>query len=539
MENLGVNPSRHGLHEHGLHNLGTVYWNLGPARLLEEALHRGEGRLAANGSLLVHTGQYTGRSPKDRFIVSDPGSEKTVDWGEVNHPMSPRHFERLLQKTRAYLQGCDVFVQDCSVGADPRYALPIRAITELAWHNLFARQLFVRPDERATADPVPEYTVIYAPGLQADPSTDGTRSETFVVLNFTARMVIIGGTRYAGELKKSVFSLMNYLLPDRNVLPMHCSANIGPGGDVALFFGLSGTGKTTLSADPARRLIGDDEHGWSDAGVFNIEGGCYAKCIRLAQEKEPQIWSAIRFGTVLENVVFDADTRTLDFNDSSLTENTRAAYPIEFIDNAVIPGVGGHPSNVVFLAADAFGVLPPISRLTPDQAMYHFLSGYTSKVAGTERDLGKEPTVTFSACFGSPFLPRNPAVYAGMLGERMRAHSAQCWLVNTGWVGGRFGKGKRMDLPHTRAILSAALAGKLDEVEFAEHPVFGVAVPKCCPGVPPEVLDPRGLWKDPAAYDRGALDLAARFERNFEKFQEAPQSVRAAGPRSGSTGPRR
>jgi phosphoenolpyruvate carboxykinase (ATP) len=532
MENLGVNPSRHGLEKHGLHDLGTAYWNLGVARLLEEALHRGEGRLATNGSLLVRTGQYTGRSPNDRFIVSEPTSEKNVDWGEVNRPMPPQRFERLVQKTRAYLQGRDVFVQDCSVGADPRYALPIRAITEFAWHNLFARQLFVRPDERATADHVPEFTVICVPGLQADPASDGTRSEAFVVLDFSSKMVLIGGTRYAGELKKSVFSLMNYLLPSRGVLPMHCSANVGAGGDVALFFGLSGTGKTTLSADPERRLIGDDEHGWSDQGVFNFEGGCYAKCIRLSEEKEPQIWSAIRFGTVLENVAFDAATRTLDFNDGSLTENTRAAYPIDFIDNAVIPGVAGHPSNVVFLAADAFGTLPPISRLTPDQAMYHFLSGYTSKVAGTERGLGNEPSVAFSACFGAPFLPRNPAVYAEMLGERMRRHKAQCWLVNTGWVGGRFGEGKRMDLAHTRAMLSAALGGKLDKAEFAEHPIFGVAMPKSCPGVPAEVLDPRGMWKDPNAYDQGALELAGRFERNFEKFKQAPGSVRAAGPRT-------
>jgi phosphoenolpyruvate carboxykinase (ATP) len=531
MENLGVGPSSHGLQEHGLHNLGDVYWNLGAARLVEEALHRGEGRLAANGSLLVRTGQYTGRSPKDRFIVSDPRSEKDIDWGEVNQPMSPPHFERLLQKTRAYLQGCDVFVQDCLVGADPRYALPVRAITELAWHNLFARQLLVRPNANATADHVPEYTVVYVPGLQADPATDGTQSEAFVVLNFSSKLVIIGGTRYAGELKKSVFSLMNYLLPGRDVLPMHCSANVGPGGDVALFFGLSGTGKTTLSADPERRLIGDDEHGWNESGVFNFEGGCYAKCIRLSRKNEPQIWDAIRFGTVLENVVFDPETRMLDFDDGSLTENSRAAYPIDFIDNAVIPGVGGHPSNIVFLAADAFGVLPPISKLTPDQAMYHFLSGYTSKVAGTERGLGKEPAAAFSACFGAPFLPRNPAVYAEMLGERMRRHSTQCWLVNTGWVGGRFGEGKRMDLPHTRAMLSAALSGKLATAEFVEHAVFGVRMPKSCPGVPRQVLDPRGMWKDASAYDQGALELAARFERNFEKFKEASPAVRAAGPR--------
>jgi phosphoenolpyruvate carboxykinase (ATP) len=538
MENLGVGPSRHGVQEHGLHNLGTVYWNLGAARLLEEALHRGEGRLAANGSFLVRTGQYTGRSPKDRFIVSEPGSQGAVDWGEVNQPMSPPHFERLLQKTRAYLQGCDVFVQDCFVGADPRYALTVRAVTELAWHSLFARQLLVRADENATTDHVPEYTLIYVPGLQADPATDGTRSEAFVALNFSSKLVIIGGTRYAGELKKSVFSLMNYLLPDQDVMPMHCSTNVGPGGDVALFFGLSGTGKTTLSADPERRLIGDDEHGWSDSGVFNFEGGCYAKCIRLSKKNEPQIWDAIRFGTVLENVAFDPETRTLDFDDGSLTENSRAAYPIEFIDNAVIPGVAGHPSNIVFLAADAFGVLPPISKLTPDQAMYHFLSGYTSKVAGTERGLGKEPAVAFSACFGAPFLPRNPAVYAEMLGERMQRHNAQCWLVNTGWVGGRFGEGKRMDLPHTRAMISAALSDKLAKVEFVEHSVFGVAMPKSCPGVPAEVLDPRGMWKDPGAYDQGAMELAARFERNFEKFKEASPAVRAAGPRTAPVGKR-
>ena len=532
MEDVGDNASRNDLQEHGLHNLGTVYWNLSTVRLLEESLHRGEGRLAANGSLLVRTGQYTGRSPKDRFIVSDEISEKSVDWGEVNRPMSPQHFERLFQKTRAYLQGCDVFVQDCLAGADPKYALPIRTITELAWHNLFARQLLVRPGERKSGDHQPEYTIIYAPGLQADPGTDGTRSEAFVVLNFTRKMVIIGGTRYAGELKKSVFSLMNFLLPDQGVLPMHCSANIGASGDAALFFGLSGTGKTTLSADPERGLIGDDEHGWSDSGVFNFEGGCYAKCIRLSKKNEPQIWDAIRFGTVLENVVFDPDTRAIDFDDGSLTENTRAAYPVDFIDNAVIPGVGGHPANIVFLAADAFGVLPPISKLTPEQAMYHFLSGYTSKVAGTERGLGNEPAATFSACFGAPFLPRNPGLYAEMLGEQMRRHKAQCWLVNTGWVGGRFGVGKRMDLPHTRAMISAALSGKLDGVEYAPHAVFGVAVPKSSPGVPPEVLDPRGQWKDAGAYDQAAQELAARFEHNFEKFTAASNAVRSAGPQT-------
>jgi phosphoenolpyruvate carboxykinase (ATP) len=538
MENVAGGLSRPSLARHGLQNLGAVYWNLSAARLLEEALHRGEGHLAANGPLVVRTGQYTGRSPKDRFIVSDEISQSTVDWGDVNQPMSPQHFEKLFQKVRAYLQGQDVFVQDCFAGADSRFALPIRAVTELAWHSLFARQLLVRPTEQPTAENPPEYTIIYTPGLHADPASDGTRSEAFVVLNFSSKVVIIGGTRYAGELKKSVFSLLNYLLPDRSVLPMHCSANIGAGGDVALFFGLSGTGKTTLSADPERGLIGDDEHGWSEAGVFNFEGGCYAKCIKLSKEKEPQIWNAIRFGSVLENVVFDAETRALDLDDGSLTENTRAAYPVEFIDNAVVPGVGGHPANIVFLTADAFGVLPPISRLTPEQAMYHFLSGYTAKVAGTERGLGNEPNATFSACFGAPFLPRSPAVYARMLGERMRRHNAQCWLVNTGWVGGRFGVGKRMDLPHTRAMISAALSGKLGKADYTPHSLFGVAMPKQCPGVPSEVLDPRAMWKDPAAYDQAAQELAARFERNFEKFPDAPEAVKAAGPRSANVGSR-
>ena len=535
MENLGIARSAHGLEEHGLQNLNNVYWNLSAARLVEAALHRGEGQLAANGSLVARTGQYTGRSPKDRFIVSDEVSQSNVDWGEVNQPMSPQHFERLYQKVRAYLQGRDVFVQDCFGGADAQYALPIRAITEFAWHSLFAHQLLVRPAPQA-AGHAPEYTIIYAPGLRADPASDGTRSEAFVVLSFSRKIVMIGGTRYAGELKKSVFGLLNYLLPGQDVLPMHCSANVGEGGDVALFFGLSGTGKTTLSADPERGLIGDDEHGWSNSGVFNFEGGCYAKCIRLSQKNEPQIWGAVRFGTVLENVVFDPETRALDFDDGSLTENTRAAYPVDFIDNAVIPGVGGHPKNIVFLTADAFGVLPPISKLTPEQAMYHFLSGYTAKVAGTERGLGSEPAATFSACFGAPFLPRNPAVYARMLGDRMRQHQAQCWLVNTGWVGGRYGEGKRMDLPHTRAMLSAALSGKLAKAEFTPHPVFGVAMPKSCPDVPPQVLDPRGMWKDPGSYDLAAQDLAARFEKNFEKFTEAPDSVKAAGPRTAPVG---
>jgi phosphoenolpyruvate carboxykinase (ATP) len=509
-----------------------VHWNLGAARLIEEAIERREGHLATNGALVVRTAPYTGRSPRDRFIVRDGTTDSTVDWGEVNLAIAPDQFERLHQRILAYLQGADLFVQNCYAGADRRFSLPIRTINERAWHSLFARQLFVRGAAEEIAGHKPEFTLIQAPGFKADPETDGTRSEAFVIVNFARKLVLIGGTSYAGELKKSVFSIMNYLLPERGVFPMHCSANASASGGVALFFGLSGTGKTTLSADPERNLIGDDEHGWGGQGVFNFEGGCYAKCIRLSHKNEPQIWDAIRFGSVLENVCFDPDTRHLDYDDGSVTENTRAAYPVDFIDNALIPGVGGHPSNVFFLTADAFGVLPPISRLSPEQAMYHFLSGYTAKVAGTERGLGSEPSATFSACFGAPFLPRAPSSYAEMLGDRLRRHKANCWLVNTGWAGGAYGVGKRMELPHTRAMLRAALTGKLDGIGFTPHPVFGVAVPKSCPDVPAEFLDARGMWRDKAAYDQGARALAARFHENFKKFSNAGPEIREAGPRT-------
>jgi phosphoenolpyruvate carboxykinase (ATP) len=530
MQNAGIRPSRYGLVEHGIRNINVAHWNLGTAQLIEKAIARHEGLLAAGGPLVVRTGQFTGRSPGDKFIVRDENTEHRVDWGPVNQPMSPQHFRLLYGKFLAHLQGQDLFVQDCFAGADPRYRLAIRVITQRAWHNLFARQLFIRANRAETENHVPEFTLMFAPGFHADPAEDGTRSENVIVLDFTRRIVLIGGTSYAGEMKKSVFSILNYLLPDRSVFPMHCSANMGAGGSVALFFGLSGTGKTTLSAEPERRLIGDDEHGWSDAGVFNFEGGCYAKCIRLSRENEPQIWNAIRFGAVLENVVIDADLRLLDFNDDSVTENTRAAYPLKFIDNAVIPSVGGHPSHVVFLAADAFGVLPPISRLTPEQAMYHFLSGYTAKVAGTERGLGKEPSATFSACFGAPFLPHPAARYADMLGDRLRRHQARCWLVNTGWIAGPYGVGRRMSLPHTRALLNAALAGELDGVEYSKHPIFRIAAPQRAPGVPSEILNPRAQWADPAAYDRAARDLAARFSKNFEKFSAVSEHVRCAAP---------
>ncbi len=530
MQNAGILPSHFGLEKHGIHNIATAYWNLGTAQLLEHSIRRHEGLLASGGALVVRTGQFTGRSPKDKFVVREEGTENSVAWGPVNQPLSEAHFDALYAKVMAFWQGTELYVQDCYAGADPAYTLPIRVITETAWHNMFARQLFIRPDPNKTADHVPEFTLMFAPGFHADPAVDGTNTENAVVINFKKRVVLIVGTSYAGEMKKSVFTILNYLLPARGVLPMHCSANIGAAGDSAVFFGLSGTGKTTLSADPERRLIGDDEHGWSDSGVFNFEGGCYAKCIRLSKANEPEIYGAIRFGTVLENVMIDSDTRLLDFDSDDITENTRAAYPLKYISNSVLPSVGGHPRNIIFLTADATGVLPPVSLLTPEQAMYHFLSGYTSKLAGTERGLGKDPEPNFSACFGAPFLPRDPSVYAQMLGEVIQRHGATCWLVNTGWVGGPFGVGERMKLPYTRAMLHAALAGKLKGVAMEADPVFHVMVPKECPGVPNAFLDARGLWADKAAYDKAADNLAASFTKNFAKFKNVDPAVLAAAP---------
>jgi len=528
--NAGVLPSRFGLDIHGIRNINIAYWNLGTAQLLEHAIQRREGTLDNSGGLVVRTGQFTGRSPKDKFVVRDEITDSTVQWGAVNQPMTETHFERLYGKMLAFWQGRDVFVQDCFVGADPVHRLPIRVISQYAWHSLFGRQLFIRPEPDQTAEHNPEFTILFAPDFQANPAEDGTNSETCIVLNFKKRVVLICGTQYAGEVKKSAFTIMNYLLPERGVFPMHCSANVGADGDVALFFGLSGTGKTTLSADPRRQLIGDDEHGWSDQGVFNFEGGCYAKCIRLSKEQEPQIWRAIRFGTVLENVAIDTESRLLNFDSDEITENTRAAYPLSFIDNALIPSVAGHPANVIFLTADAFGVLPPVSRLTPEQAMYHFLSGYTAKVAGTERGLGKEPQATFSTCFGAPFLPRPASAYASLLGEKLRRHEAACWLVNTGWAGGPFGVGERMKLRYTRAMLNAALSGALQNVPMAEHPVFKVAVPESCPDVPPIFLDARGMWTDKNAYDKAARDLSNRFRKNFEKFTLVHREIAEAAP---------
>jgi len=504
-------------------------WNLGAAQLLEHAVRREEGLLSSGGALVVRTGQFTGRSPRDKFIVRDHATESAVEWGPVNQPMTEAAFDRLLAKMLADCPWRDFFVEDCFGGADPRYALPIRVVTQYAWHALFARQLFVRPDPRHTTRHAPEFTLFFVPRLKAS-IEDGARSETCIVINFTRKVVLICGTSYAGEMKKAVFSILNYLLPAQNILPMHCSCNIGRKGDVALFFGLSGTGKTTLSADPTRRLIGDDEHGWSDQGIFNLEGGCYAKCIHLSAEREPQIWNAIRFGTVLENVAMDSDSRSLDFDSAAVTENTRAAYPISFIDNAVVPSVAGHPANIILLTTDAFGVLPPISRLTPEQTMYHFLSGYTAKVAGTERGLGKEPAATFSACFGAPFLPRPAARYASLLGEKLPRHQVNCWLLNTGWVGGPYGVGERTPLAYTRAMLAAALEGELQDVPMERHPIFKVMVPKSCPHVPPEFLDPRGMWGDAHAYDRAALELSRQFNKNFEKFSNISPEIAEAGP---------
>src|SRR5579864_6236089 len=516
--------------ELGIHNVSRAFRNLGAEALIEHAIQRREGLLANDGALVVRTGQFTGRSPKDKFIVRDDLTEDAVNWGPVNQPISPHHFERIYSKAVAFLQGNELFVQNCVGGADSGYAIGVRVITQLAWHALFARQLLIRPPRSEAEKTAADFTILFVPGFQVDPESDGTHSETCIILNFKRRIVLIAGTSYAGELKKSVFTILNHLLPEEGVLPMHCSANMSRDGQVALFFGLSGTGKTTLSADPDRMLIGDDEHGWSHRGVFNFEGGCYAKCIRLSREQEPQIWKAIRFGTVLENVAFDTETRDLDFNSQEITENTRAAYPLDFIANAVLPSVGGHPTNIIFLTADAFGVLPPISRLTPEQAMYHFLSGYTAKVAGTEAGV-KEPTATFSTCFGSPFLPLPPKTYAEMLGRRLREHNAQCWLVNTGWQGGPYGVGARMSIPYTRAMVDAAVEGELIRQEFEIEPTFGFSIPKFCHGVPPQVLNPRNAWHDKAAYDKAAEDLRDRFTKNFENF-DAPPEVKAAGPKA-------
>ncbi len=531
MKNEGVSPSRHGLGELGFQEAAVKWWNLGTGRLTEMALVRQEGVLAGNGALVVRTGQFTGRSPKDKYIVRDSYTSSTVAWGSVNQELAPEEFEGIWNRLMTFLYHKELFVADLLAGADLGYQMPIRVVTQRAWHSMFARQLFIKPALEQLAAHKPEFTIVFAPDFKCDPTLDGTQTETCICVNFTRKLVVIVCTCYAGEMKKSVFTILNHLLPERGVLPMHCSANLGGHKRVALFFGLSGTGKTTLSADRNRRLIGDDEHGWSDSGIFNFEGGCYAKCIRLSAEAEPQIYNAIRFGCVLENVVIDPVTRLLDYDSEEYTENTRAAYRAHYIDNALIPGTGGHPTDVVFLTADAFGVLPPISRLTNEQAMYHFLSGYTARLAGTERGMSREPQATFSSCFGEPFLPRSPLEYARLLGEKLRKHKARVWLVNTGWVGGPAGVGSRMKLAYTRAMVNAAVEGELSDVPVRQDPVFQVHVPQFCPGVPNEFLDARGLWAGKDAYDRAAAGLAARFRRNFEsKFGAVGADIAAAGP---------
>jgi phosphoenolpyruvate carboxykinase (ATP) len=517
--------------DHGLFPT-RIHANLSPAALIEHAVRRGEGQLTAWGAFVAITTPHTGRAPKDKFVIEEPGKADRI-WLERNPRLDPDGFDRLHDDVRAHLDARDVFVQDLFGGADPAYRLPVRFVTPNAWHALFVRNMFLRAVPAELAQFRPDFTVLHAPDFQADPERHGTRTGTFVALHLGKRLALIGGTRYAGEMKKTIFTVLNYLLPSQGVLPMHCSANVGSTGDTAIFFGLSGTGKTTLSADPTRRLIGDDEHGWSDRGVFNFEGGCYAKVIRLKPDTEPEIYAATRmFGTVLENVVLDPATRNADFDADSLTENTRACYPIDYIPNHLPSGSGGHPKNIVFLTADAFGVMPPIARLTAEQAMYHFLSGYTAKVAGTESGV-TEPSATFSACFGAPFLPLHPGVYAKMLGERIAKHDAKVWLVNTGWTGGPYGVGSRMRLPHTRAMVRAALAGALDKVSYTTDPVFGFEVPTSVPDVPGSVLNPRGTWADNEAYDAQAHKLAAMFRENFTQYlKEVPDAVAQAGPKA-------
>ncbi|RSL34198.1 phosphoenolpyruvate carboxykinase (ATP) [Salibacterium salarium] len=509
-----------------------VEMNLSISTLIEKSLFRGEGQLTSNGALSVSTGKYTGRSPKDKYIVEEDSVKDKVDWGSVNQPITRERFSSLYEKVLKHLTHKDkLFVTQGYAGADPAYQLPIQVINEYAWHNVFARQLFIRSDNACRQTDDTTFTIISAPHFKADPERDGTKSETFIIISFEERVVLIGGTEYAGEMKKSIFSVMNFLLPEQDVLSMHCSANVGEEGDAALFFGLSGTGKTTLSADPNRYLIGDDEHGWSDNGIFNIEGGCYAKCVHLSYKEEPEIWNAICFGTVLENVAVDPQSGVPDYDDTAVTENTRAAYPLDNIPNALENSMAGHPSTIIFLTADAFGVLPPISKLTKEQAMYHFLSGYTSKLGGTERGI-TEPQATFSTCFGSPFLPLEASHYAEMLGEKIQQHDVDVFLVNTGWSGGPYGVGKRMDLSYTRAMIQAALEGELQASETSQDSIFGLHVPLQCPGVPDKLLQPAHTWDNKEAYIEKANELARQFQNNFEKFSNMPEHVKAAGPKA-------
>ncbi|MBK7426162.1 MAG: phosphoenolpyruvate carboxykinase (ATP) [Saprospiraceae bacterium] len=520
------------LEEVGFENVGEIKWNLSPEELVEETIKRNMGVLADTGAICIETGKFTGRSPKDRFIVLDDETRDTVDWNHINQPFEIEKFEGLEQKIKAYFEGKDIFVRDAFACADPTYRLKLRLFSEYPWSNQFAGNMFIRPEAKDLENFDPDWKIICAPGFEANPVVDGTNRGNFSIINISKKLILIGGSGYTGEIKKGIFSVLNYLLPTvHGVMPMHCSANRGKEGDVALFFGLSGTGKTTLSADPARDLIGDDEHGWSDHGVFNFEGGCYAKCIDLTAEKEPEIFKAIRHGAILENIRFFPGTRTVDYSNISLTENTRVSYPIHHIDNALIPSVGEQPKHVFFLTCDAWGVLPPISKLTPGQAMFHFLSGYTAKVAGTEEGV-TEPKETFSACFGAPFMPLHPTQYAEMLGDRMQKSNTSIWLINTGWTGGAYGSGSRIKLRYTRAMITAAMTGQLASVGFTEHEIFGVAYPDSVPDVPSEILNPKNTWSDKTAYDHQAAALSKNFNKNFQKFADkANQDILDAAPR--------
>ena len=524
----------YGLESLGLVNLNRAYWNLPSEALYEEAVFRNEGKISKHGPLVVNTGKHTARAANDKYVVRESGTENQVWWGEYNRPYGREKFNELYNRVQGFLQGRDVFVQDCFAGADENFRLPIRIIAEYAWHSLFARNMFLLPKtQEEYRRHFPEFTVIAVPSFKAFPQIDATNSGTVIVINFEQKLCIIGNSGYGGEIKKSIFTIMNYLLPLDGVMTMHCSANVGNDGNAALFFGLSGTGKTTLSADPSRRLIGDDEHGWSDEGIFNFEGGCYAKVIALSPTAEPQIYACTqKFGTILENVVYDEASRVIDLDDDYYTENTRASYPLEFIENALPEKMAGHPKNIILLTCDASGVMPPIAKLTPDQALYHFISGYTAKVGGTEIGLGEEPEITFSACFGGPFMVHHPAYYADLLKRKIMRHDVNCWLLNTGWVGGPYGVGKRISIRYTRAMLNAALNGDLLNVDYMKDPIFGFEVPLSCPNVPESVLDPSSSWPSKEAYMKRYRSLASRFVDNFKGYaQEAPPEVQASGPK--------
>ncbi len=532
MQEFGLKSSKPGLEKYGIELASEVHWNLTPAELTEEAIKNGEGTITDTGALMCDTGEFTGRAPKDKFVVNDDKTRDTVWWGDINFPISPENFDKIYERLIAHLDGKKLYARDAYAGVDPRYRLNLRVVNTLAWHNLFCSNMFLRPSRDEIIDFDPTFTIINAPDFYADPENDGTRQGNFAIVNFTRKMIIIGGTAYAGEMKKGIFSVLNYTLPeDHNVLPMHCSSNVGENEDTAIFFGLSGTGKTTLSADPARGLIGDDEHGWTDNGVFNFEGGCYAKAIDLTRENEPQIFDAIKFGAIVENTRYIPGTRTVDYSNTTVTENTRTAYPIHHIDNAIVPSMGEIPKNIFFLTCDAYGVLPPISKLNKEQAMYHFISGYTAKVAGTEAGI-TEPQTVFSACFGAPFLPLHPTRYAEMLGKKMTENQVIIWLINTGWSGGPYGIGDRMKLKYTRAMITAALEGQFDNLEFTKHETFGVDIPVSCPNVPDEVLDPKNTWSDKLAYDNKAKELALEFIKNFEKYSDfANEEILSGAPR--------